>query len=79
MDPLSVASSIAGLITLVDVIYGRIVKFVKTAHGAQKEVSALFAEINGLYGILRGVEAVFTRFGTEQLRSSTYQAKNRVS
>lgn len=69
MDPLSVAGSIAGLITLADVISVRIVKFVKAVHGAQKEVSALFAEINGLYGILRGVESLFSRFEIEHNQS----------
>ncbi|GJD00104.1 ankyrin repeat protein [Colletotrichum higginsianum] len=51
-DPLSISASIAGLITLADVIFIRLVKYGRSVKGAEKEIQDLTKEINLLSGIL---------------------------
>ena len=56
MDPLSVAASIAGLVSIADVVFRRTYKYIKAVKDAQKEISALSNEISALFGILRRLE-----------------------
>jgi hypothetical protein len=51
-DPLSIAASIAGIVTLVDVVFCRLVKYSKSASNAAGEAKAWAAEINSLGGTL---------------------------
>lgn len=57
-DPLSMAASIAGLISLADTLFRQTYKFGRTATGAKKEIQALATEINSFSGILRNLEAL---------------------
>ncbi|KAL8838837.1 MAG: hypothetical protein Q9170_001959 [Blastenia crenularia] len=57
-EPISVAASIAGLVTLADVVFGRIFKYVQTARKADEEITALSSEIGALYGILSRLNLV---------------------
>lgn len=61
-DPLSVAASIAGLITLTELIVSRGYEFVKRVKNAKLEVSQLLAEITALYGVLQSLGLVAARF-----------------
>ncbi|KAK4690674.1 hypothetical protein P7C71_g6170, partial [Lecanoromycetidae sp. Uapishka_2] len=51
-DPLSVTASIAGLVTLADLVFGRTFAYVTAVRGASKETRKLSSETGSLYGIL---------------------------
>ena len=57
-DPLSISASIAGLVTLADIVFRRTYKYVKAVKKAPKEISALSTEIGALYGVLSNLELV---------------------
>ncbi|KAF5599961.1 hypothetical protein FPANT_2917 [Fusarium pseudoanthophilum] len=57
-DPLSLAASIAGLISLADVIFRTTYKFVRAAKDAKDEIQSLLDEINNLSSVLRNLEAL---------------------
>ncbi|KAL3602794.1 hypothetical protein FPOAC2_07106 [Fusarium poae] len=57
-DPLSLAASIAGLISLADVTFKYTYKFVRAAKDAKNDVSTLADEINNLGSVLRVLEAL---------------------
>ncbi|KAI4262217.1 MAG: hypothetical protein L6R42_002600 [Xanthoria sp. 1 TBL-2021] len=57
-DPLSIASGIGGLVTLTDLVFCRIFKYVQAVKGASKEISALSSEVGALYGILSSLQLV---------------------
>lgn len=54
-DPLSIAASIAGVISLADTVFGAVKKYAKTAKNAEKELEALAMEINLLGGALNSL------------------------
>ncbi|KAI1771159.1 ankyrin [Hypoxylon cercidicola] len=54
-DPLSIAASIAGLVTLADVVYDRLTKYIKAVQNAAKEAGDLAKEINLLGGALNSL------------------------
>ncbi|KAK9419958.1 putative Ankyrin [Seiridium unicorne] len=54
-DPLSIAASIAGVITLADVVFTRLIKYTKQAKEAQQEIKDLAAEINSIGGSLNSL------------------------
>ncbi|XXH02446.1 hypothetical protein Hte_008822 [Hypoxylon texense] len=54
-DPLSIAASIAGLITLADIVFDRLMKYVRTAKNATKETEELAKEVNLLGGALNSL------------------------
>ncbi|WYZ38113.1 hypothetical protein EsH8_III_000027 [Colletotrichum jinshuiense] len=49
-DPASIAASIAGLVTLADVVFLRLFKYVKSVKNAEKEINDLCKEVNLLGG-----------------------------
>ncbi|KAF4437624.1 hypothetical protein FACUT_5556 [Fusarium acutatum] len=57
-DPLSLAASIAGLISLADVIFRTTYKFIRAAKDAKDEIQSLLDEINNLSSVLRYLEAL---------------------
>ncbi|KAL8933454.1 MAG: hypothetical protein Q9216_006354 [Gyalolechia sp. 2 TL-2023] len=69
-DPLSVASSIAGLVTLADIVFGRIYKYVQAVKGANKEIVALSSEVGALYGILSNLQLVSRQLEDRSLSST---------
>ena len=69
-DGLSVAASIAGLVSLADIAVNRLYKYIKEAKNAEKEITALTAEITSLYGILNSLRLVASRFEGEELETT---------
>jgi hypothetical protein len=57
-DGLSIAASIAGLISIADIIVRRGYKYVKAVKEADKSVKALIDEVNSLSGILHSLRNV---------------------
>ncbi|KAF4832402.1 Vegetative incompatibility protein HET-E-1 [Colletotrichum tropicale] len=49
-DPLSISASIAGLVTLADVVFLRLTKYIQSVKNAEKEVADLRKEVNLLGG-----------------------------
>ena len=66
-DGLSVAASIAGLVSVTDIVVRRLHGYIKAAKNAEKEIAALTAEITSLYGILNSLHLVACRFEGEEL------------
>lgn len=75
MDPLSLSASVAGLISITDMIAGRSYKYVKEARGASKEVKKLLAEITDLFGILNSLRLIASRYQDEAF-DSTMQSQH---
>lgn len=57
-DPLSLAASIAGLISLADLVFKTTFKFVRAAKDTKDEIQNLLDEINNLASVLRRLEAL---------------------
>ena len=57
-DPFSVSASIAGLVTLADVVFSRIFKYVQAVKGGPKEIATLSSEVGALFGILSNLRLV---------------------
>ena len=72
-DPLSVSASIAGLITLADILFRRTYKYVKAVKKASKEIKALSTELGTLYGILNNLNLV-----SHQLEDQTFESTTRT-
>ena len=70
MDPLSISASIAGLITLTEVIVSHGYEFLKGVKHAKAEISQLLVEITALFGVLQSLRIVAGRFEGAQLGSS---------
>ncbi|KAI1413171.1 ankyrin [Hypoxylon sp. FL1857] len=64
-DPLSISASIAGLVTLADVVFLRLMKYVKSAKNAAKETEELAREINVLGGALNSLSRLARSFDDE--------------
>ncbi|QGI86231.1 unnamed protein product [Fusarium fujikuroi] len=66
-DPLSLAASIAGLISLANVIFRTTYKFVRAAKDAKDEIQSLLDEINNPSSVLRRLEALTSGLEDEGL------------
>ncbi|KUJ10375.1 uncharacterized protein LY89DRAFT_596647 [Mollisia scopiformis] len=55
MEAIGVASSIAGLVSLADLIVVKISRFYSLAKGAQAEIKELLLEVQSLYGVLNSL------------------------
>ncbi|KAK1570094.1 uncharacterized protein LY79DRAFT_527521 [Colletotrichum navitas] len=64
-DPLSVSASIAGLVTLVDIVYLRLTKYIKSVKNAEKEIADLCKEVNMLGGAVSMLSRLARGFETE--------------
>ena len=62
MDPLSISASVAGLITLTELIVSRGYEFLKGVKNAKDEISQLLVEITALFGVLQSLRLVALRF-----------------
>ncbi|KAH7391521.1 hypothetical protein BKA64DRAFT_107369 [Cadophora sp. MPI-SDFR-AT-0126] len=60
MEVLGVASSIAGLISLADVIAFKVSKYYTLVKGSQSEIRALLIEVQSLYGVLNSLKLLAT-------------------
>ena len=70
-DPLSISASISGLVTLADIVFGRIYEYVKAVKKAPKEIAALSAEIGALYGVLSNLHLVSRQLEHDHSDSTT--------
>ena len=69
-DPLSVSASIAGIVSIADIVVEHLIKYIREVKDARKEVSALLRETSSLGGILKALshlakELESDRFGGE--------------
>ncbi|KAI0887568.1 ankyrin [Annulohypoxylon maeteangense] len=64
-DPLSVSASIAGLISLADLTFKLVYKYVRGVKDARNDIQSLADEINGLSSVLRTLEAIATTLESE--------------
>ncbi|KAL9119191.1 MAG: hypothetical protein Q9187_004254, partial [Circinaria calcarea] len=69
MEPLSVAASIAGIISLADIVIERLFHYIQNVKDAKKQISALLQETSNLGGVLRSLEMLARQFETEQLQT----------
>jgi ankyrin repeat protein len=58
MDPLSIAGSIAGVISLSDTIFRKLYRYVKDVKSAEKEVQDLKNEVAALNGVLHNLHLI---------------------
>ncbi|TVY83863.1 hypothetical protein LSUE1_G003249 [Lachnellula suecica] len=75
MDPLSISASIAGLVSITELIAGKSYKYIKEAKGATAEVKKLLVEITDLFGILNSLRLVASRYEHEDF-SYTLQSQH---
>ncbi|CAN9456830.1 unnamed protein product [Alternaria alternata] len=71
MDPLSVAGSIAGLISLSDTIFRKLYHYVKDVKSAEKEVKDLKNEVAALSGVLHNLEVIAEDLETSNLQKNS--------
>jgi hypothetical protein len=67
MDPLSIAASIAGLVTLVDMVFSRTVSHVKAIKSTQSDLSRLAIELATLAETLHSLWLLAARMEAESL------------
>jgi hypothetical protein len=72
MDPLSLSASIAGLISIVDLIAGKSYKYVKVASAASVEVKNLVDQMTDLYGVLCQLRLIAVRYTAESITSTMH-------
>ena len=70
-DPFSVGGGIAGLVTLADVVFIRLFKYVQAVKGANKEITALSCEVGALYGILSRLRLISEQLEFDGLDPAT--------
>lgn len=66
MDPLSITSSIAGLMTLADIVFRRTYQYVRAVEDAKKDVQNLANEIRALAGILHNLSLTASALEDEE-------------
>ena len=71
-DPLTISASIAGLVSLADMVFGRIYKYVKAVKNASREMATLSSEVGALYGILSSLRLI-----SDQLESDIFEPTTR--
>jgi len=71
MDPLSLSASIAGLITMADVIVRNGFKYISEVKEADNSIRDLFCEVNLLVGTLHSLRNIAQRFEVDD-SSHTY-------
>ena len=69
MDPLSVASGIAGLVTLADVVISRTYNTIIACKHASEDSRRLLREAQALMGILQGLSSLESKLGAAALQS----------
>jgi len=66
MEALGVASSIAGLVSLADVIAFKVSRYYSLAKGAHSDIKELLVEIQSLYGVLNSLKLLATCLEVDQ-------------
>ncbi|KAK1705982.1 hypothetical protein BDP67DRAFT_374491, partial [Colletotrichum lupini] len=64
-DPLSIAASIAGLLSLADIVFLRLSKYIKSVKNADKEISDLCKEVNLVGGTVNMLSRLATSLEAE--------------
>ena len=70
-DPFSVSASIAGLVSLADLVFNRAYKYTKDVRGASEEVKTLVQSIGALSGILHNLLLIARQVEGEASDSTT--------
>jgi hypothetical protein len=65
-DPLSIAASAAGLVSIADTVFTRIYRYAKGVKGAAKEIEELAAGIRTLSEILHGLQLVLSQYDDDR-------------
>lgn len=74
-DPLSLAASLAGLVSLADSVFRHVYKYVRGAMAAREEITKIAQELQSFTGVLRGVQALAQSLEEE---GDTYDPSIRV-
>lgn len=74
-DPLSLAASLAGLVSLADTVFRYVYKYVRGAMAAKEEITKIAQELQSFTGILRGVQVLAQSLEEE---GDTYDPSIRV-
>jgi hypothetical protein len=64
-EVVGLAASIAGLVTLADLVFSKGYGFIKASKGAEKSVEHLIDEVNNLSGVLHSLSNVVERLEAE--------------
>ncbi|KAK8217870.1 ankyrin repeat-containing domain protein [Phyllosticta capitalensis] len=64
-DPLSVAASVAGLVSLADVVFRTVFRYAKSVKNAKDEVTLLAEKIQTLFGVLQSLKILSEELHTE--------------
>ena len=72
-DPVSISASIAGLVSLADIVFSRIYKYVKAVKNASKDITKLSSAIGALYGVLSSLRLV-----SDQLENEAFELTARA-
>ena len=67
MDAFSVATGIAGLVSLADIVIRRLVQFVNVAKHAKEEISALLIRTSSLQGVLRSLQLLAEQYNGQEV------------
>lgn len=78
-DPLSVAGSIAGLLTIADVVSRKLYQYVKTVKNAEKEVLAFKAEVAALTGVLHNLHLIAEELEDDSTFDNVFQVDHVAS
>lgn len=74
-DPLSLAASLAGLVSLADTVFRHVYRYVRGCMDAKEEITKIAQELQSFTGILRGVQALAQSLEEE---GDTYDPSIRV-
>ena len=72
MDPLSISASIAGLITLTEIVLSHGYEFAKGVKHAKDEIRALLVELTAFFGVLQTLRLTAARFESERSQFSLH-------
>jgi len=90
-DPLSIAASIAGLVSLTDTLFRTVIKFSREVKGAKQEITNLATEVRDLSGVLHNLsllaaslenctqETVFRLHHVNSCRQSIIDVQSKLS
>ncbi|KAK8254398.1 hypothetical protein HDK77DRAFT_370165, partial [Phyllosticta capitalensis] len=64
-DPLSISASIAGLLSLADIVFGRVFRYAKAVQGSDSEIAQLAERTQSLSGVLHSLLLLAMELDTE--------------
>jgi hypothetical protein len=75
MDPLSVAGSVAGLVSLADAVFRKLFHYVNDVKNAEKDVQRLKSEVAALSGVLHNLHVVAEDLEADQVSQYSTRAE----